>query len=163
MNRGILRGLTNATARFNPGTPTVELDYAQFTTTVSPTATTEAGADVVVTGNAVSYDGTTTVAIEFVAGTLRPAAVLGAILRLWLFQDGASIGRLATFTGESTSGGGSVGAYTACHAVRRLTPTAGSHTYSVRADVSTGTASIEAGAGGAGNNVPGFIRISRVV
>jgi hypothetical protein len=45
---------------------------------------------------------------------------------------------------------------------RKITPSNASHTYSVRASVSsTGTGTVTAGAGGAGANTPGWIRITK--
>jgi hypothetical protein len=45
---------------------------------------------------------------------------------------------------------------------RRLTPSAATHTYSIRAYTNTGTADMQAGAGGSGAKAPMFIRITRV-
>ena len=54
-------------------------------------------------------------------------------------------------------------------AVRRLTPSAGSHTYNVKAYVNAGSGVVRAGAGGAGGtgssaatDLPGFIRAVRL-
>ena len=41
------------------------------------------------------------------------------------------------------------------------TPTAGAHTYAVKAFVSTGTLTVNAGAGGSGNLVPGHLRVTK--
>ena len=46
---------------------------------------------------------------------------------------------------------------------RRLTPSNASHTYSVRAFVSSGTGLIGAGAGGSGTAFPAFIRVWKFV
>ncbi len=43
---------------------------------------------------------------------------------------------------------------------RHFTPTAGSHTYSIRAAVSNGTGTVDANVGGSGSQMPGFIRIT---
>lgn len=130
---------------------TSELDYVQFTGSVSPTATTEGTANTVVTGNSVTYDGATPVIIEFYAPNMRPAS--GGQMTIVLYQDGASIGQLA-FVNQS-----GLENIPACHTTRRLTPSAGSHTYSIRAFVNTGTGLVAAGGGGSGNTSPGFIRI----
>ena len=55
------------------------------------------------------------------------------------------------------------GITTAIHAAVRRVPTAGSHTYTVKAyGVSAGNNLIvKAGPGGAGQLVPGFVRVSR--
>ena len=41
------------------------------------------------------------------------------------------------------------------------TPTVGAHTYAVKAFVSTGTLTVNAGAGGSGNLVPGHLRVTK--
>jgi hypothetical protein len=41
------------------------------------------------------------------------------------------------------------------------TPAAGAHTYAVKAFVSTGTLTVGAGAGGSGNLVPGWLRVTK--
>jgi len=41
------------------------------------------------------------------------------------------------------------------------TPASGAHTYAVKAFVSTGTLTINAGAGGSGNLVPGWLRVAK--
>ena len=68
-----------------------ELDYVQFTSPITVSATTEAGANTCVTGSSVAYDGSTIVIVEFFAsfanaGTAvsrncRPASV-SAMLRV---------------------------------------------------------------------------------
>lgn len=44
----------------------------------------------------------------------------------------------------------------------RLTPSNASHTYSIRGTRVSSNATVVAGAGGSGNAMPGFIRITRV-
>ena len=41
------------------------------------------------------------------------------------------------------------------------TPSTGAHTYAVKAFVSTGTLTVNVGAGGSGNLVPGWLRVSK--
>jgi hypothetical protein len=47
------------------------------------------------------------------------------------------------------------------YAQRRITPTAGAHTYSFAATVSGGTGTVAASTGGLGQYQPAFIRITR--
>ena len=139
--------------------PGYEFDYVQITSAVSITATTEGTADTVVTGSAVSYDGSTIVMVEywFPYYTAPTSAVVDTIFVLY---DGASsigfIGLYSVPSSASTQRPGPV------RGIRRLTPSNASHTYSIRAYVSTGTGSVGAGAGGAGAHMPGFIRILKV-
>jgi hypothetical protein len=137
----------------------LELDYVQRTTNLSVTATTAAAADTCITANAVVFDGATIVTIEFYTGRARtPAAnAVHLVMNLW---DGATdIGRIAQL--ENPAGANPFSA--PVHVVRRLTPSAASHTYSVRCWVaSSGTGTVEGGAGGVDTMSPSFLRISRV-
>lgn len=139
--------------------PGYEYDYAEFTSIVTPTATSEATANTVVTGNAVSYDGSTVVFIEFFCPFANPDSnAAGRDLTLVLYDGSSSIGKLSYEQTQANS----QAYYFTPRLGRRLTPSAASHTYSIRAYVSAGTGQVGAGAGGSGNNVPGFIRITKV-
>lgn len=160
---GFLKKLSNVASEFMNGVgnwvtpPGTELDYVEFTSNVSPTATTEGTANTVVTGSSVAYDGSTVVIIEFFSSNSR--ADTGAANRsmtIWLYEDGSSIGSIGTL---NTPAAGNDNKPICC--IRRLTPSNGSHTYSIRASVSAGTGVIVGGAGGAGNAAPGFIRITK--
>ena len=124
---------------------TAELDYAEFTSSVSIGATTEITATTVVTGNSVAYDGSTVVVIEFSSPGVE------ANIAIVIYDGSSSIGGVAGF---STAQGPVL-----IH--KRLTPSNASHTYSIRAYKTSGSPSVQAGAGGVGNNMPGFIRIFR--
>lgn len=122
-----------------------ELAYQQFTSNVSITATTEATATTVVTAAAITADGSSSYLIEFYS-----PGVEGNIA-------------LVIYEGSSTIGGvlGFYSAQTPCLLMKRVTPASGSRTYSIRAYKTTGSPNVQAGAGGSGNNYPGFIRVSR--
>lgn len=138
-----------------PSTPSSEVAYQEFTAPVGLTHTTEALADVIVTAGAFAADGATAYIIEFFCPDLT--GVDGSDTNVWLFQDGASIGKLEK---KRTTAGGGLTLETASHLERRLVPAAGSHTYSVRGSRSAvGTSVANAGLGGLGLVVPGFIRI----
>lgn len=132
------------------------LDYAERTTNLNITETVEANATVVVSGNPVTYDGTTTVTIEFDCASVRPPQVAAEVLAFWLFDGSTSLGRIGATQATTT-----IGQYEPKNLKRKLTPSAGSHTYSIRATVTSGTAQLLAGTGGVGNDVPAFIRITR--
>jgi len=136
-----------------------ELDYVQITSPVSPTHTSEATADTVVTGSSVAYDGSTVVMIEFWTDWASPDASGAHDLRFWLYDNGSSIGFMG-YVQSMTDGGQAQ--YRPVHLMRRITPSNASHTYSIRASVDGGTGSIHAGAGGSGAEPPAFIRITRV-
>lgn len=140
---------------FITGTPTPsELDYVQFTSNVSPTATSEGTANTVVTSSAVTYDGSTPIIIEFWCNNARPRADASGNMTLWLYEDGSSIGQIGFISAYEAGAVNQI-----LYGRRRITPTAGSHTYSIRASVSAGTGLVAGGAGGNGNIAPGFIRI----
>lgn len=123
-----------------------ELSYVQFTSSVAITATTEATADTVVTAGAVSVDGSTPIIIEFYS----PGC--DANIAIVIYDGSSTIGGVCAFTQTAAA---------FMNVRKRITPSNGSHTYSVRAYKSSGTPSVTAGAGGSGNNMPGFIRITR--
>jgi hypothetical protein len=130
----------------------------EFTAPVTISATTEAGANTVVTGTAVSYDGSTAIVVEFFAPYLETSATSGDIIACWLYDGASSIGLLAMVRTPAASAN-----RVPCHAHRRLTPSNASHTYSIRASRTSANGSVDAGAGGNGNHMPGFIRITRAV
>jgi hypothetical protein len=137
--------------------PGYEYTHTAYTAPVAVTATTEATANTIVTAGAVTFDGSTDVVIEFFA----PGWELGAIdtrFHLWLYDGSSSIGRIS----NGTSGERAVRAQTAIVARRRITPSAAAHTYSIRASVAANTLTVYGGAGGVGNDVPGYIRITKV-
>jgi hypothetical protein len=133
-----------------------ELSYTEYITDVTVTATTEASAAVVVSAPAITFDGRP-VLIEFFSPGARPdAGAANRTLNLWLYLDGVSIGRFGVVVVPVT---GVV--YVPIFTGRRQTPSAGSHTYSVRASVDAGTGAVLGDPGGTGQYVPGFIRISQ--
>lgn len=134
-----------------------ELAHTEFTSSVNCTATTEATANTIVTGAAVTADGVTPLMIEFWCEIVAASTTLA--MRFWLYDSlnggaATSIGSIGELDLTST-----VGAPAPLR--RRLTPASGSHVFSVRGSVNTGTGTATAGAGGNGLRAPGFIRIIR--
>ncbi len=137
--------------------PGYEFDYVQYTSDVAISANTEATANTIVTSNAVSYDGSTIVLIQFFAGAAYGPATATVDITFALYDGSSSIGLFGNLRSQSTSRGlGPI------KLERRLTPSNASHTYSVRAYVGSGGGASQGGAGGSGNLVPGFIRITKV-
>lgn len=133
------------------GGGSTELAYVEFTANVAITATTEATANSVVSAGALSFNGSTRVKIEFYAEYVLAAS--GASLFLILYDGSSSIGILGQYgNGVLVFGGANVS--------RFLTPSNASHTYSVRAYGAASSNSVNAGAGGSGNAMPGYIRIT---
>lgn len=137
----------------NPATG--ELDYKEITADVSVTATTEATAVTVVTSNPIACDGSPVV-VEFWAASAYPLNAANANIAFWLFQDGASIGRIG-FVQTPAAG------FTLLPVSlrRRFTPTVASHTFSIRASASASPGNVSAGLGGPGGVTPAFLRVTR--
>lgn len=132
-----------------------EVAYTAFTSPASITATTEGTAQQVVSSGAVTYENVPHL-IEFYCPRVQPVAS-GVTLRLVLEDVTTVIGHIGRF--EINAAG--VNAFPVkCE--HRLTPTAASHTYNVRGYTGSGTGSFDAGNGGAGLLLPGFIRVSRI-
>jgi hypothetical protein len=139
------------------GLPGEELDYVEKTTNTSITATTEAAANTVVTANAVAFNGSTTVMIEFFSPSIATQATSSVFVTCWLYDGSSSIGLI----GRVRTTAAVAGAW-ALTGKRRLTPSNATHTYSIRAMTTSGTSTVEGGAGGTAANMPAFIRITRV-
>ncbi len=132
-----------------------ELAFAERTTDQSVAATSEATANTVLTAPAVTLTVATPVLIEFFAPAASPGGT--GLVILWLYEGAGSIGAMGTFAGGTA---GNV--FQVPHIARRLAAGAGSHTWSIRASVSAGGPGIiSAGPGGAGQNVPAFIRVTK--
>ena len=151
----VATGTATATEQWPPGR---EFDYVQITSPVAITASSEATANTVVTGSAVAYDGSTAVIIEFYAPDAYADNVATVDLYFYLYDGSSSIGWIGTMRSETTNR-----SFQTVYLMRRLTPSAATHTYSIRAANSAGAGdgSVNAGAGGSGNQVPAFIRITK--
>jgi hypothetical protein len=125
------------------------LAYAEITTDVSPTATTEATANAAITLAAVTLDGATPILVTFHCDRI----LQGTTWITPVLYDGTSIGRWTTQGQITTSRG--------LHLTRRLTPSAASHTYSTRFYVDAGTGLVHAGTGGSGNDMPAYMSLTR--
>lgn len=138
--------------------PGYEYGYTEFTSNVSVTATVEASANTVVTAPALAFDGSTSIIVEFFSPELLPdTAAAGRRLQVALFDGSTSLGFLGTVYSQVIG----VNHFTPALLRRKLTPAAATKTYSIRALVSAGTGTVGAGAGAAGNDNPGYIRITR--
>lgn len=149
-------GSTNAYA-FPPG---YEFDYVEITSSVSSiTATTEGTANTVVTANAVSYDGSTVIILEFFCPiVITDSGAASRVVTFYLYDGSGSTGYIGQIMTPAAS---------AMRAPvmlrRRFTPSNASHTYSVRASVDAGTGQALAGAGGSsGSGTPTYIRQVKV-
>jgi hypothetical protein len=124
-----------------------EVAYVEFTSSVTTTTGTEAAPVDVVSSGAITYVANPLI-IEFFSPQYSIGNNIGA-LNLW--DDATDLGRLNHTNQNLTY---------AAHLVRRLTPSAASHTYKVRIWTTGGASTTAAaGAGGAGVVLPGYIRV----
>jgi hypothetical protein len=149
-------GASTLAPAFPPG---YEFDYAETTSAdISITATVEASADTIVTGGAVSFDGSTTVMVEAYFSTIRSPDDARDYIAILLFDGTSAIGTLGLLFQQVNTMVNRV-TFIGRH---KLTPSNASHTYSIRAIVSARTGHVYNGTGGAGSAMPGFIRITKV-
>jgi hypothetical protein len=131
--------------------PGQEFDYAEITANPSGiTATTEATSQVVIAGNDVYYEGSR-VKVAFFVPKLSSSASLSATFVV--YRDSTVVGQVFGGTVNTTLQGAGFELFD--------TPSAGKHTYEVKAFVSSGTLTVDAGAGGSGNLVPGWLRVTK--
>lgn len=147
----------NHTITADSSFPGYEFDYVAFTSPVTVSGANEGAATTVVTGSAVTYDGSTIVVVHFFAPYVTVGSVANSEVDIWLYQDGSSIGAMGTIINPVATNSLNV----PVQLETRFTPAAGSHTYSIRASRSS-AGSVGAGAGGSGAYRPGFIRITKV-
>lgn len=150
-----LRRVSGAVAWDLP--PGHEYDYAEFTSAVTVTGTTEGGADTVVASNSVAYPGSVAVWVEFWSPYIQSDENHNIVLVLLQGATVLGVGGLQT-AGDyaSASFGRSIPGIR-----RKVTPSAASHTFTVKAYKSGGTAIVGAGSGGSGQYLPGFIRVTK--
>lgn len=130
-----------------------ELDYKAVTAAPAAiTATTEATAVAVITGNTTTYDGSKVKVEFFFPGCSTAVDVVFVVLR-----DSTIIGQVKT-----NSQGGDTGFDGSFYGAVFDTPAAGTHTYEIAAYTGGGqTLQLNAGAGGSGNLVPAFLRVTK--
>jgi hypothetical protein len=133
-----------------------ELAYTEFTSNVSVTNTI---GDVVDSGS-LSYDGTT-VNVEFFCPAFTGPASSAGEVQIHLYDSTTDLGILARF-GFTVWGSGNITPEFPVIAKRRLTPSAATHDYKIRAVMTSAvTGTLVAGAGGVGANMPGYVRITK--
>lgn len=155
----VVRSTGTANAYAYP--PGYEFDYAQITASGSPTATVEASSDTIITGHAVTYDGSTVVMVEFYCPDARPNDSAGAWVVVSLFEGATQLGRMCWMSLPTALAATVASQRQPLVGRFRLTPSAAAHTYHIKSHVSTGTGYIGAGAGGTGTLVPAFMRITK--
>lgn len=130
------------------------LAYAEKTSNTDITATSEATANTIVAADPVEFDGGTVILVEFGTNAWAQTST-SPVNRLVLFEDDSPIGTLFQGVSPSTSSG-----KPGFTVRRRMTPTAGTHTYSVRGWVSSSSTMIVAGdTFGSGIDSPAYISV----
>jgi len=131
-----------------------ELDYVQITAGVNVTATSDATANTIITGNAVTYSGTQRIKIEFWSQDVTVPS--GNAVTVVLYDGATDLGRFGTSANHTGTSNDQV-----FYSASFFTPSAGAHTFTIRAWIfAAGTGVIGAGAGGAGVNLPAWYRIT---
>lgn len=133
--------------------PLTPLDYVQITASVTVSGSVYSSPTDVITGSTVTYAATPTL-IQFYSPRIERST--GASISIGLYDGSTHIATIA----EYSDGNGGHGV--PCYAAYRFTPTAASHTYSIKAFCSGGNTTVFAGnASGSGAYAPAFIRVTR--
>jgi len=127
-----------------------ELAYAENATASIGGGASEAAAAAIVSLPAVTFDGVTKVSIDFTVVEIAFAATASLIGWFYLFDGGSSLGIIGVARNSASALAIAIPAYFR----RELTPSAGSHTYSLRFSQSGGVVTVNAGAGGVGVRMP---------
>lgn len=137
-----------------------QLDYVEIVSSVGFSAPqTEAAPKVLITGNSVTYDGATRVRVEAFSPHYDLSAPSSGNFLTNLWMDSTDLGRFAIL--NTDAGNSDIGL--PYYGVRYLTPPAGSHVFSIRGWTTAAsgvTCTFEAGPGGAGDDLPAYLRIS---
>lgn len=133
--------------------PGTELHYSQSSSSIQSTATSVAGAVVVLAGAAVTYDGQP-ILVEFFCPYFYNSGLFQTYAEL--FDGSTAIGLICGFYSAVNQQSVSI------HGARRITPTAGAHTFSIRMWVNGGTGTSYGGNAAAGTYPPMFLRITKV-
>ena len=145
------------TTTLTQGVGEQELAYVEFTSTVNCTATSAAAADTIVTAPPLTFAGNELLLIAFSCPTWSDTLITSVCnLNIWESStDRGMIWRSRAAQANQANPG--------IYAVRRLTPTAGTYSFTMRGWVtSASTFALVVGSGGAGIDLPGFIRIVRI-
>lgn len=131
--------------------PGHEFDYVAKTSNTAISATTAGTANSIVTANAVSYDGSTMIMLEFFCAFLDS----GVDMLIAFFDGATQVDVFGAPPNTARVQGGKLGSL-------RLTPSNASHTYSVRAWLTSGSGTIYGNTGTGGNIPPAYIRQTKV-
>jgi hypothetical protein len=139
----------------------VELGYSQITSGITIDNGTAGTGKEIIAPLTVVCDGSP-VWVEFYSPDVRASTTVGDSITFSLFQDGSEALRGWGNFVNALSGGFD---YRPLHLVQRVTPTAGTHTFGVKAYVTAAarTGFVGAGAGTSTTASPAFLRVSKIV
>ncbi len=139
--------------------PGFEVGYAQITTGVNLTDTSEATATALITCTA-TFDGGPVIVQAFSYSVSMDTANVGDTIVFSLFEGSTQITRLWNAKSATTTTNNRV----PMNAFYRFTPSAASHTFKLTATVTstTGTPNMNAGSGGTAGAPPAFLRFTKV-
>lgn len=152
----VIGSASNAAAAVFP--PGYEIGYDENTASVSVTVVTEASSTTIIAGSSHTFDGAPVMAHFFSPIVTNPTTT-GTEMAVCLFESSTEIGRMGALL--STVTGSGTGVPFSCF--RRFTPTAGTHTYSVKAFMFSGSgASVVGGPTGTAAFMTSFLRFTKV-
>lgn len=143
-------------ANFLTQMPGYEIGYDAITAPVTVSATVEASSDTVISCAAHTFDGAA-VMVEFFATRVETGTSAGFVL-VSLWEGGTELGIIGITQLDPASGTSStpfIGKY-------RFTPSAASHTYTVKAYRITSNATISADVAGTAKVVSAYVRFTKV-
>jgi hypothetical protein len=136
------------------GPAPVELVYSEIIVPVTISATTEAGAQLVVSAGNVTWPGGTAVTIEFFAPRVHALAAVAGGCVFCLYAGGVSVGRWGELDTDAANDVASP-----IYLTRRDIPNAQTELIEVRAFRAAVNYEVNAGPGGVGSYMPAFVRI----
>lgn len=137
--------------------PGSEIGYDQITASVSITGTTSAAPTTIISGSAHIFDGSP-VLLDFSAMAIVTPNAAGVSLNIGLYE-GSTLITILTFAVPTAS----ANMWVPFRSGFRFTPSAGSHTYSIKGWAASGSgADISAGTGTAGSAAPAYLRFTKV-
>jgi len=136
-----------------------EIGYDQISSPVNIVGTTQATATTIIAGSEHEFDGSFVMAEFFSPTITTPSSGAGANVVICLFEGSTCIGLMAVVTTPASA----IAEY-CITAKLRFEPSAGLHTYSIKAFATstTGTPSVQAGSAGSGNEVPAYLQFTKV-
>jgi len=133
-----------------------KIDYVEKTSDTTISATSAATADTCITSSPIVYPGGMEICIEIYSPSLVPSGSNSADLIVTLWEDSTDLGII----GQTGTTAASPPSFSSMFARMFRTPSAGSHTYIVKAWRTVGNGTFSGGTGGAGY-IAAYMRITK--